>query len=48
MNIHPRPDQESAIQDALKAGLIKNEVDALDTWFGKLAFKAYKIWRLKR
>lgn len=30
MTIHPRPDQELAIQAAISAGLIKTEVDALD------------------
>ncbi|MGD0959190.1 MAG: hypothetical protein ABSB19_05220 [Methylomonas sp.] len=30
MNIHPRPDQELAIQEAIRAGLINNEIDALD------------------
>ena len=30
MNINPRPDQELVIQQALKAGLIANEVEILD------------------
>ena len=30
MNIHPRPDQELAIQEAITAGLINSEIDALD------------------
>ncbi|MGD0958871.1 MAG: hypothetical protein ABSB19_03600 [Methylomonas sp.] len=30
MNIHPRPDQELAIQEAIRAGFIKSELDILD------------------
>ena len=30
MNIHPRPDQELAILEVMKMGLIQNEVDILD------------------
>jgi hypothetical protein len=30
MNIHPRPDQERAIQEAMSAGLIGSEIDILD------------------
>ncbi|MGD0958604.1 MAG: hypothetical protein ABSB19_02220 [Methylomonas sp.] len=30
MNIHPRPDQEFAILEAIRAGLIASEEDALD------------------
>ncbi|TAN50108.1 MAG: hypothetical protein EPN21_09715 [Methylococcaceae bacterium] len=30
MNICPRPDQELAIQEAIRVGLISSEVDALD------------------
>ena len=30
MNIHPRPDQELKIQEAIKSGLINNEIDILD------------------
>ncbi len=30
MNIHPRPDHELAIQEAIRAGLINSDVDALD------------------
>jgi hypothetical protein len=30
MTIHPRPDQEIAIQEAIKAGLVRTEIDVLD------------------
>jgi hypothetical protein len=30
MNIHLRPDQELKIQEAIKSGLISNEIDILD------------------
>ena len=30
MNIHPRPDQEMALKQAIKAGIITNGNDALD------------------
>lgn len=30
MSIHPRPDQELAIQEAIRAGWIQNETDILD------------------
>ena len=39
MNIHPRPDQELAIKEAIRAGLIKSEVDALDIGLESLRSK---------
>lgn len=42
MNIHPRPDQELAIQEAMKAGLIASEIDALDIGLESLRDKLNK------
>ncbi len=39
MNISPRPDQELTIQQALKAGLISNEVEILDIGLESLRHK---------
>jgi hypothetical protein len=30
MNIHPRPDQEARIQEAITSGLISSEIDIID------------------
>ena len=43
MNIHPRPDQELAIQDAIRAGLIRSEVDALDIGLESLRLKLIRF-----
>jgi len=39
MNIQPRPDQELTIQEAIRMGLIKSEIDALDLGIGSLRAK---------
>lgn len=39
MIIHPRPDQELAIQEAIRAGLIASEIDALDIGLNNLLKK---------
>lgn len=41
MDIHLRPDQESAILEAIKVGLIKNELDALDVGLDNLRDKLF-------
>ncbi len=43
MDIHLRPDQELAVQEALRAGLIKNEIDALDIGLESLRSRLTKI-----
>jgi len=42
MNIHPRPDQELAIQEAMRAGLIASETEALDVGLESLRGKLAK------
>jgi hypothetical protein len=44
MNIYPRPDQALAIQEAIRAGLIKSETDALD--IGLESLRARLVERL--
>jgi len=39
MNIHPRPDQEATIQEAISCGLIASGVDALDIGLENLRLK---------
>ncbi|GEM_PF-851020 len=41
MDIHLRPDQEYAILEAIKVGLIKNELDALDLGLDNLRDKLF-------
>ncbi len=43
MYIHPRPDQELAIQEAIRVGLIENEIDALDIGLESLRHKLTKF-----
>jgi hypothetical protein len=42
MNIHPRPDQELAIHAAIKAGLIRSEIDILDVGLATLQIQQIK------
>ncbi|MGO9520009.1 MAG: hypothetical protein ACLPND_23480 [Candidatus Korobacteraceae bacterium] len=36
MTIHPRPDQEIKIQEALREGLIQSAEDLIDAWLERL------------